>query len=283
VLGIISEVKPVQHVPKPSSAKRAHSGILEDHVAVIGGGTSGMGEATAWRFAREGAKVALHYSGTTEKSTKTAERIVSGLKKSGFEALSVRADVTSYPEVKRLMDSVASKWGKVTSVVDFAGLPSSFEYWQENPLDLKDDDLNSAIGVDFIGSYHFIRAARNIMKKERYGKVVLISSSPTVYGDDAGYRYILSKDLNRITVKSLAAKLIKEYGVYLNAIAPGTIDTPANRVNYGKGWGELTKAIPIGRAGLPDEIAGVALFLCSHLSDFVVGQTIVTDGGEVRL
>jgi 3-oxoacyl-[acyl-carrier protein] reductase len=268
---------------QPSSNVR-HEGLLEDHVAIIGGGTSGMGETAAWRFAREGAKVAIHFSGSTENSVKKAERIVDELTKSGFEAMSIKADITGYGDVKRSVDDVVSKWGKVSSVVDFAGLPSSFEFWQEDSLDLSDEDLLSAIGVDFIGSYHFIRAARDYMKKERYGKIVLISSSPTVYGDDAGYRYILAKDLNRITVKSLATKLIREYGIFLNAIAPGTIDTPANRVNYSKeGWSELVGAIPIGRAGLPDEIADVALFLCSHLSDFVVGQTIVADGGEIRL
>ena len=269
-------------LPEPAS-KEHHEGILDNNVAVIGGGTSGMGEATAWRFAREGAKVAIHFSGSTESSTSKAERIVAELTSSGFEAMSIKADVRSYPEVKRSIDSVVAKWGKVSSVVDYAGLPSSFESWQENPLELSDEDLTSSIGVDFVGSYHFIRAAQDHMKKEHYGKIVLTSSSPTVSGDDAGYRYILAKDLNRITVKSLAAKLIRGYGIYLNAIAPGTIDTPANRMNYGEGWSELVKAIPIGRAGLPDDIAGVALFLCSHLSDFVVGQTIVTDGGEVRL
>src|SRR5208283_5790658 len=161
-------------------------------------------------------------------------------------------DVTKYDDVKRAVDSVVSRWGKVTSVVDFAGLPSSLEFWQEDPLDLSDEALLSAIGIDFIGSYNFIRAAKDCMKKERYGKIVLISSSPTVYGDDAGYRYILAKDLNRMTVKSLATKLIREYGIALNAIAPGTVDTPANRVNYTEdGWKELVGAIPIGRAGLP--------------------------------
>jgi 3-oxoacyl-[acyl-carrier protein] reductase len=257
--------------------------LLEGHVALIGGGTSGMGETTAWRFAREGAKVALHFSGSTPNSVAKAERIVDELTKSGFEAMSIRADVTKYEDVKRAVDSVAARWGKVTSVVDFAGLPSSLEFWQEDPLELSDEALLSAIGIDFIGSYHFIRAAKDCMKKEHYGKIVLISSSPTIYGDDAGYRYILAKDLNRMTVKSLATKLVREYGIALNAIAPGTVDTPANRVNYTEdGWEELVGAIPIGRAGLPDEIAGVALFLCSHLSDFVVGQTIIADGGEIR-
>jgi 3-oxoacyl-[acyl-carrier protein] reductase len=269
---------------KQASAKVPHERLLEDHVAIIGGGTSGMGETTAWRFAREGAKVAIHFSGSTANSVAKAQRIVDELTNSGFEAMSIKADITVYADVKRSVDSVVSRWGKVSSVVDFAGLPSSFEFWQEDPLDLSDEDLLSAIGVDFIGSYHFIRASRDYMKKEHYGKIVLISSSPTVYGDDAGYRYILAKDLNRITVKSLAVKLMREYGISLNAIAPGTIATPANRVNYSKkGWSELVRAIPIGRAGLPDEIAGVALFLCSHLSDLVVGQTIVADGGEIRL
>jgi len=267
----------------PTSSGSRNGRLLEDHVALIGGGTSGMGETTAWRFAREGAKVAIHFSGSTPKSVAKAERIVDELTKSGFEAMSIRADVTRYEEIKRSVDSVVSRWGKVTSVVDFAGLPSSLEFWQEDPLDLSDEALLSAIGIDFIGSYNFIRAAKDCMKKERYGKIVLISSSPTVYGDDAGYRYILAKDLNRMTVKSLATKLIREYGIALNAIAPGTVDTPANRVNYTEdGWKELVGAIPIGRAGLPDEIAGVALFLCSHLSDFVVGQTIIADGGEIR-
>ena len=272
----------------PQSSPATHDGTLKtmlgDHVAIIGGGNGGMGEAAAWRFAREGAKVAVHFSGLTGASGRRAERIVDNLRKSGFEAISVKADVRSFPEVERAVGRVVSKWGKVSSLVSFVGLPSSFDRWQEDPLELSEQELLSAVKIDFVGSYHFIRAVRRHMKKARYGKIVLVSSSPTIYGDDAGYRYVLGKDLNRITVKSLAARLIREDGVYLNAIAPGTVDTPANRVNYGeKEWKELVGQIPMGRAGLPDEIAGVALFLCSHDSDFVVGQTIVVDGGEVRL
>jgi 3-oxoacyl-[acyl-carrier protein] reductase len=85
-------------------------------------------------------------------------------------------------------------------------------------------------------------------------------------------------------VKSLAPKLMSEYGIYLNAIAPGTIGTHSNRLNYSEEqWKELTRSIPLGKAGSSEDIANVALFLCSHDSDFVVGQTIVADGGEVRL
>ena len=263
---------------------RERAGILKGHVSIIGGGTGGIGEATAWRFAEEGAKVAVHFSGLHTSSAKRAEELVRKLTESGFEAFSAKANVTDYDEVKNLVDSVVNKWGKVTSIVSFAGLPSSYSFWQEDPLSLSDDELRSAINVDFVGSYHFIRAVRNYMKKEGYGKIVLTASSPTIYGDESGYRYILAKDLNRITVKSLATKLIREYGIYLNAIAPGTIDTPANRLNYGQDeWKELIRQIPLQRAGSTNEIASVALFLCSYLSDFVVGETIIADGGEVRL
>ena len=272
----------------PSSQSKAFRGrsgkTLEGQVAIISGATGGVGEATARRFAEEGARVVIHFSGRTERSIEKANKIVKELRKDGFEALSLKANVSKYSEVKSLVDQVVSKWGKVSSIVALAGLPSSLEFWQENPLNLADEELLSAIKVDFVGSYHFIKAARSHMRREHFGKIVLISSSPTIYGDDAGFRYILGKDLNRMTVKSLAMKLIRDDGIYLNTIAPGTIDTPANRINYSKeGWNELVSQIPTGRAGLPEDIAGAALFLCSHDSDFVVGQTLVVDGGEVRL
>lgn len=266
----------------PKSIER--SGILEGHVSVIGGGSGGIGEATAWRFAREGAKVAIHYSGLSDRSVKKADDLIRRMNESGVEAMSIRADVSKYAEVKNLVESVVKRWGKVSSIVSFAGLPASQSSWSEDSLDLSDDDLLSAINVDFLGSYHFIRAAKDYMKSESHGKIVLIASSPAISGDEIGYRYTLAKNLNRMTVKSLATKLIREYHVYLNAIAPGTVDTPANRLNYSEdGWRDLVKQIPLQRAGLVDDIAGVALFLCSRLSDYVVGQTIVTDGGEIRL
>src|ERR1700677_46954 len=121
----------MQSASQPSVSAR-HEGLLEDHVAIIGGGTSGMGETAAWRFAKEGAKVAIHFSGSTESSVLKAGRIVDELTKSGFEAMSTRADITKYEDVRRSVDEVVSRWGKVSSVVDFAGLPSSFEYWQED-------------------------------------------------------------------------------------------------------------------------------------------------------
>lgn len=262
----------------------ARKGRLEGEVAIISGGSGGIGEATALCFAKEGAKVAVHYSGKTSASTQRATDVVKKIEELGSEAIAVKANVSNYPEVKRAVDGIVKKWGRVTLAVCYAGLPSKMEFWHEDPLQLSDDDLLSAVNVDFLGSYHFIKACKDYMKKRRYGKIVLISSTPAIYGEAIGYRFTLAKSLNRITVKSLAVKLIGDYGVYLNAIAPGTIETTANRRNYtDKQWKKLVSEIPLGRAGKPDDIARAALFLCSHDSDYVVGQTILADGGEFRL
>ena len=259
-------------------------GRLEDEVAIISGGSGGMGEATALLFASEGARVAVHYSGLTSASRKRAADVVKKVEDLGCEAIPVQANVSNYPEVKKAVDRVLNEWGKITLAVCYAGLPAKMEFWGEDPLQLSDEELLSAVNVDFLGSYHFIRACKDYMKKGRYGKIVLISSTPAIYGEDIGYRFTLAKSLNRMTVKSLAPKLIGDYGVYLNAIAPGTIETTANRRNYTyKQWKKLVSEIPLGRAGRPDDIALAALFLCSHDSDNVVGQTILADGGEVRL
>ena len=260
------------------------NGRLSGEVAIVTGGNGGLGEATAVLFGREGAKVAVHYSGMNDTSAARAAEVVKRVQDFGAEAMAIKAEVSNYEAVKKAVEEVVSRWGKITIVSCFAGLQANTTTWNEDPLALSDEELLSAIRVDFLGSYHFMRACKDYMKKNRYGKIVLISSSPTIPGEEAGYRYILAKDLNRVTVKSLAPKLIKEYGVYLNEIAPGTADTVANRKNYtAEQWTELIKWIPEGRAGLPEEIARVALFLSSHDSDYVVGQTIVVDGGEVRL
>ncbi|HZW56557.1 MAG TPA: SDR family oxidoreductase [Nitrososphaerales archaeon] len=275
-------VKVQEQASSPTS--RETRGRLEGEVAIITGGSGGIGQATALTFANEGAKVALHFSGLTEASFKRATEVSDKLKALGYASISLQANVSKYEEVKALVDKVVSEWGKVSVIVCFAGFPSSLQFWSEDPLELSGEDLLSAIKVDFLGSYHFIRALKDRMKKDTYGKIVLVSSTPTFYGEELGYRFALAKDLNRLTVKSLAPKLIRQYGIYLNAIAPGPIGTHANRVNYTEQqWNELTSSIPLGKIGDAKDIANVALFLSSHDSDYVVGQTIIVDGREVRV
>ena len=234
----------------PTSVDVKKQGRLEGQVSIISGGSGGMGEATALLFAREGAKVAVHFSGLTDDSTKKGNDAVSKLNELIFEAMPVHANVSNYSEVKKAVDQVVNQWGKVSLAVCHAGLPSEMKFWKEDPLELSDDDLRSAVSVDFLGSYHFLKACKDSMKDNgRYGKIVLTSSTLAIYGEGLGYRFALAKELNRMTVKSLAAKLIRDYGVSLNVIAPGTVETPANKRNFSdKEWDELVSGIPTAKA-----------------------------------
>src|SRR5579871_2435962 len=223
---------------------------LVGEVAIITGGNGGLGAAAATLFAKEGARVAVHYSGQNDASAARAAEVVKRLQGFGAEAISIKADVSNYNAVVSAVEEVANVWGKISLLSCFAGHQADTATWNEDPLELSDEDLLSAIRIDFLGSYHFIRACKNHMKNHRYGKIVLISSSPTINGEQAGYKFILAKDLNRISVKSLAPVLMKQYGIYLNEIAPGTVDTTANRKNYTpEQWNDLIQWIPLGRAG----------------------------------
>ncbi|MFB3043133.1 MAG: SDR family NAD(P)-dependent oxidoreductase [Nitrososphaerales archaeon] len=254
-------------------------GLLDNKYVLIGGGSSGMGPATASLFAKEGAKgVGIHYASSQNKAEEIARNI------SGTESLILKADVSSYDEVQAMVDDFVSKWKRIDIIVDYAGAPATIESWSKNPLELDDNDCLKPFMVDFLGSFHFIRAAKDHMKRQGGGKIILTSSSPTILGDPEGFAYTVAKGSIRMMVKSLAPILMKDYGIYLHDIAPGTTETPANRRNYSdERWKELSRDIPLGRAVYPEEIAKVALFLASDLSSGVVGQTIVTDGGEVRL
>jgi len=255
-------------------------GLLDGKYALIGGGSSGMGPATASLFAKEGvAGVGIHYSSSQDKAERLAEEV-----RKQTEAITLRADVSKYEEVRKLVNDFVNKWKSIDIIVNYAGVPATQESWHRGALDLTDEECLKPFMVDFLGSHHFIRAAKDNMKRQGGGKIILTSSSPTILGDPEGFPYTVAKDAIRMMVKSLSPILMKEYNIYLHDIAPGTTETPANRGNYtDEQWKELTEQIPLGRAILPEEIAKVALFLSSDLSSGSVGQTLVTDGGEIRL
>jgi len=254
-------------------------GRLDGKTALITGASGGIGRITALEFAREGAKsIALHYSKSKDKAMKTLNEI----KKLGSNGMIVRADVSNYDDVKSMVDLVVKKFGMIDILVAYAGYPAKKEEWFTDPLNLLDDALDNPWNVDLKGSYHCIRAVVPYMKKQKHGKIILVSSTPGVSGDPAGLAFTLAKSAVRALVRSLAPVLGPE--INLNAIAPGSIGTEANLKIYTKTqMKELIKTIPLKRLGKPVEVAKVAAFLASDDSSYINGQTIVVDGGEVRL
>ena len=254
-------------------------GRLDGKTALITGASGGLGRITALEFAKEGAKsIAVHYSRSEDKALKTLNEI----KNLGSNGITVRADVSNYDDVKSMFALVEKKFGVIDILVAYAGYPAKKEDWFADPLNLPDDALDNPWNIDLKGSYHCIRAAVPYMKKQKHGKIILVSSTPGVSGDPVGLGFTLAKSAVRALVRSLAPVLGPD--IHINAIAPGSIGTEANLKNYTKEqMKDLIKTVPLKRFGEPVEVAKIAVFLASDDSSYVNGQTIVVDGGEVRL
>ncbi len=254
-------------------------GRLDGKTALITGASGGMGRVTSLEFAKERAKsIAVHYSQSEEKAVKTLNEI----KKVGSNGITVKSDVSNYDDVKSMINLVAKEFGVIDILVAYAGYPAKREDWYADPLNLSDEALDHPWNIDLKGSYHCIRAVYPYMRKQKQGKIILVSSTPGVSGDPVGLEFTLAKSAVRALVRSLAA--ILEPDIRINAIAPGSIGTDANLKNYNKEqMDDLIKTVPLKRFGEPVEVARVAVFLASDDSSYITGQTIVVDGGEVRL
>jgi 3-oxoacyl-[acyl-carrier protein] reductase len=252
-------------------------GRLDGKTVLITGASGGMGRVTCLEFAKEGAKaIAVHYSHSEEKALKVLEEV----KKLGADGIAVRADVSKYEEVKSMVDRAVKEFGGLDIVVAFAGYPARKEDWLADSLNLPDEALDNPWNTDLKGSYHCIRAAVPHMRKG--GRIILISSTPGVAGDAVGLGFTLAKSAVRSLVRSLAPVLGPS--IQINAIAPGSIRTDANLNTYTKEqMYELMKTVPMKRFGEPLEISRVAVFLASNDASYITGQTVVVDGGEVRL
>jgi 3-oxoacyl-[acyl-carrier protein] reductase len=242
--------------------------LLNGRVAVVTGSTKGNGRAIANIYSEQGANVVV-----TGRNQVEAQDVAGELSKEyRTDPLGLKIDVTSAAEIKNMIDKTLGKYGKIDALVNNAGYPI---------LDnISDEVLERVLDVDTEGTYRCCREVLPLMVEKRRGVIINISSTPAISGYIKGAPYTVAKAANLGITKHIAAEFGK-YGIRCNAIAPGTIATQRN-------WERLTteqrvdivSSIPLGRAGKPEEIAGVALMLASDYCSFVNGQTIVVDGGE---
>jgi 3-oxoacyl-[acyl-carrier protein] reductase len=250
--------------------------LLGDRVAVITGSTKGNGRAMANIYSDQGANVVV--TGRDQLEAQSAADELS--KEYGTNPLGLKLDVTSVTEVREMVDKIRQKYGRIDVLVNNAGYPIKDDLWDVRFDQIPDEVLERVLDVDTIGTYRCCREVLPLMIEKRHGVIINISSTPAISGYIKGAPYTVAKAANLGITKHIAAEYGK-YGIRCNAIAPGTIATQRN-------WERLTteqrvdivSSIPLGRAGKPEEIAGVALMLASDYSSFVSGQTIVADGGE---
>lgn len=260
-----------------------HAGkILYHKVAIVTGSTKGNGRAIAEIFSAQGSNVVV--VGRNEAEAKEAAKELSTKYKT--HALGVRADVVSSDDVAELVRGTLREYGgKIDILVNNAGFPIKDELWDEPFHKMKEESLKKVMDVDALGTIRCCLEVLPIMMKQgpSGGVIINISSTPAIAGYDKGAPYTVAKS----AILGITRHVAKEYGkcgVRCNTIAPGSIATSMN-------WGRLSEAqrkdlvsgIPLGRPGKPEDVAGVALMLASDYCQFINGQKIVVDGGEVTL
>jgi len=251
---------------------------LEGRVALVTGAARGIGAGIARRFAQAGAQV-----GVLDLKEDQAEETASAITAAGGQALSLGADVGDPDLVESAVARVVADLGRLDIVVNNAGVT------RDNLLfKMTNDDWDTVMNVHLRGAFLVTRAAQRFMVKQRYGRVISLSSTSAL-GNRGQANYSTAKAGLQGFTRTAAIEL-GPFGITVNAIAPGYINTPmtqatAERLGVPVAERQATVAarLPARRIGQPDDIANAALFLAAEESGFVTGQVLYVDGGQTLL
>lgn len=244
---------------------------LKNKISVITGSGKGIGQSIAVLFAREGSRVVV-CSRTRSDLDKVAEQIVH----KGGLCLPLATDVTSQSSVDCLVRKVLDEYGTIDILVNNAGIFPSRKL-----TDMSEEEWDKVLDTDLKSMFLCCKAVTPIMMAQKSGKIINMSSVTGTSVSSGGLaHYSAAKAGVMGFTMSLALELAK-YGINVNAISPGTIMTPGVAENLGDRVDVIAESIPLKRLGDPVEVAYAALFLASQESNYITGQTIVVDGGNV--
>lgn len=246
--------------------------MLKDKKVVITGGTSGIGKEIALLFAEQGAHVLIF--GTNQER---AEKVIEQMKNlGGDQEFSYDiVNVSDTAEVDLALNKVLEKWGNIDVLINNAGIVKD-----NLIIKMKEEEWDEVLNVNLKSVYNTCRVLARPMIKAKSGKIINVTSIVGLTGNAGQVNYAASKSGMIGLTKSLAQELASR-GVCVNCIAPGFILTPMTERLSDKVKEGILNSIPMRRMGNPIEIARVALFLASHLSDYVTGQVLTVDGGMV--
>lgn len=245
--------------------------MLKDKVAIVTGGTRGIGRAIALKLADNGANIVINY----RNSDKEAEELKAILEEKGVKVLTVKCDISNFQDSKNLMDKCKEVFGKIDILVNNAGITKDTLIMR-----MKEEDFDSVIDVNLKGTFNCAKHASAIMLKQRFGKIINMTSVVGIAGNVGQVNYAASKAGVIGLTKSLAKELGSR-GITVNAVAPGFINTDMTASLSEKVKEEASKNIPLKRLGDPEDVANLVGFLASDAANYITGQVINVDGGMV--
>lgn len=245
--------------------------MLKDKCAIVTGASRGIGRAIARKLASLGANIVLNYRSNDEEALKVKEELLSY----GVDVFLYKCDISDFNAVEEMIKASKEKFGKVDIMINNAGITKDTLL-----LRMKEEDFDKVIDVNLKGVFNCLKAITPVMVRQKFGKIVNLSSVVGLVGNAGQVNYAASKAGVIGMTKSLA-KEVGSRGITVNAVAPGFIDTDMTEVLGEKFKEEAKKSIPLKRLGKPEDVAGAVAYLVGNEASYITGQVLNVDGGIV--
>ncbi len=243
--------------------------MLSGKVAVVTGGSRGIGRAIALKMAEAGASVAVIYAGNRD----AAEEVCEKAREFGVEAFCFQCDVSDFSKSKETVNEIILKLGGIDILVNNAGIKID-----KLVLQMTGDDFEKVLDVNLKGAFHMIKHVYGHLAKKRAGRIINIASVAGLMGN-AGQANYASAKAGMIGLTKTVAKELASRNVTCNAIAPGFIETDMTDTLSPALKEQAQNAIPLKRMGKPEDVANLAVFLASDLAQYITGEVVKVDGG----